>query len=188
MCLFFIPLSSAQSINQPRRGVTHRFYTGRPVFTFGFGLSYTSWKYGLAASPASVSLAPLRALVAQTHAANRTFVARDWLLAAAPPARYQVNVTNTGSVDSDEVVLGFLVPPGAGIGGVPLQSLFGFSRVRVRAGESEVVELYPELLEYSQVDRMGRRYALSGEYTVRFGVKQTATMGGGFVEHRLTAA
>ena len=34
---------------------------------------------------------------------------------------YYVNVTNTGSVDSDEVVLGFLVPPGNGTDGVPLQ-------------------------------------------------------------------
>ena len=34
---------------------------------------------------------------------------------------YFVNVTNTGAVDSDEVVLGFLVPPGAGMEGVPLQ-------------------------------------------------------------------
>ena len=35
--------------------------------------------------------------------------------------RYNVAVTNTGKVDSDDVVLGFMVPPGAGTGGVPLQ-------------------------------------------------------------------
>ena len=40
--------------------------------------------------------------------------------------RFSVNVTNTGSVDADDVVLGFLTPPGAGEDGVPLQSLFGF--------------------------------------------------------------
>jgi beta-D-xylosidase 4 len=40
--------------------------------------------------------------------------------------RLQVNVTNTGSVDSDDVVLGFLTPPGAGQNGVPIQQLFGF--------------------------------------------------------------
>jgi hypothetical protein len=32
-----------------------------------------------------------------------------------------LQVTNTGSVDSDDVVLGFLVPPGAGTDGIPLQ-------------------------------------------------------------------
>ena len=39
------------------------------------------------------------------------------------PMQYQIKVTNTGLVDSDDVVLGFLRPPGAGRGGVPLQQL-----------------------------------------------------------------
>ena len=49
---------------------------------------------------------------------------------------FSVNVTNTGSVDSDEVVLGFLTPPGAGQNGVALKTLFGFQRVHVKAGET----------------------------------------------------
>ncbi len=42
----------------------------------------------------------------------------------SPPPRSSLlllQVTNTGTVDSDDVVLGFLVPPGAGTNGVPLQ-------------------------------------------------------------------
>ena len=35
-------------------------------------------------------------------------------------------------VDADDVVLGFLKPPGAGVGGTPLQTLFGFERVHVK--------------------------------------------------------
>ncbi len=31
-------------------------------------------------------------------------------------------MTNTGTVDADDVVLGFLVPPNAGQGGIPLQA------------------------------------------------------------------
>ena len=31
-------------------GRTYRFYTGKAVVPFGFGLSYTSWSYGLASS------------------------------------------------------------------------------------------------------------------------------------------
>jgi hypothetical protein len=38
------------------------------------------------------------------------------------------------------------------------------------------------------VDRAGKRFALGGEYAVRVGVRETAALGGGFVEHRLTAA
>ena len=64
-------------------GVTHRFYTGKPVLPFGFGLSYTSFSYGIVSAPASpVSLDPLRELIRQTHAANRTFMDRELLLGA----------------------------------------------------------------------------------------------------------
>ena len=38
----------------------------------------------------------------------------------------KVTVTNTGKLDADDVVLGFLTPPGAGQNGVPLQTLYGF--------------------------------------------------------------
>ena len=54
-------------------------------------------------------------------------------------------------MDSDDTLLGFLRPPGAGLGGVPLQQLFGFDRVHLKAGESRLVGLYPELHEFSQV-------------------------------------
>lgn len=101
----------------------------------------------------------------------------------ATPVRYQVKVTNTGDVDSDEVVLGFLRPPGAGMNGVPLQQLFGFERVYLKAGASQLVNLYPEMHDFSQVDRQGQRYELSGDYTVAFGVKES----GGYAEHSFTA-
>jgi len=41
-------------------------------------------------------------------------------------------VTNTGVMDADDVVLGFLTPPSAGVNGVPLQTLYAFDRVRHR--------------------------------------------------------
>ena len=94
-------------------------------------------------------------------------------------------VTNTGSVDSDDVVLGFLVPPGAGTNGVPLQELFGFERVFVRAGETVTVYLGAQGVRFTQADVNGVRHALGGEYTVRFGVRETAAHGMGFAEQRI---
>jgi hypothetical protein len=38
-------------------------------------------------------------------------------------------------VHEEPQVLGMLLPPGAGQGGVPLQTLFGFERVHVKKGE-----------------------------------------------------
>jgi hypothetical protein len=56
----------------------------------------------------------VQSLVDTTKAQNRTFFVQAELDAATPVVSYQVNVTNTGSVDADDAVLGFLTPPGAG--------------------------------------------------------------------------
>lgn len=121
-------------------GRAYRFYSGKAVVPFGSGLSYTTFSYSATeasgAQRVSVSLAPVREILGATHAAGRTFVSSQALADAAPLVQHEVTVTNTGSVDSDRVVLGFLVLPGAGQNGVPLQILFGFERVPVPAGQS----------------------------------------------------
>merc|ERR1712167_21522 len=87
--------------------------------------------------------------------------------------QYVINVTNTGNIDADDVVLGFITPPGAGTGGLPLKYLFGFERVHVKAGETVSVFLYPALTDLSAVSDKGERYPLPGEYKVSFGVEET---------------
>ena len=175
--------------NGTNPGRTHRFYTGQPVLPFGFGLSFTTFKYALHAAPRAgspVSLAPVRAALDDATRAGRTFMRAE--SASAPMVHYAINVTNTGHVDADDVVLGFLTPPGAGTGGVPLQTLFGFERVHVRAGETVTVWLYPSLADLSLVGEDGVRRAAAGEYTVSFGVREAAEHGMGFVRHSFAAA
>ena len=99
-----------------------------------------------------------------------------------------MNVTNTGAVDSDDVVLGFLVPPGAGVGGVPLQELFGFERVHVPAGQTVTVYLGAQGVRFCQAGVDGVRRFLPGTYKVRFGVRETLSGGMGFAEQDLVVA
>merc|ERR1711966_298656 len=96
--------------------------------------------------------------------------------------QYSVNVTNTGKQDADDVVLGFIVPPGAGKNGVPLKFLFGFERVHVKAGETVTVFLYPALTDFAQADADGKLKTAPGTYSVHFGVAETHVHGMGYLE------
>ena len=176
-------------------GRTHRFYVDTPVVPFGFGLSYSTFSYKAVESATGGnrdarggvrSLDVVRMLLADTARAGRTFPDSNIVAAAAPLVSYAVNVTNTGSVDAADVVLGFLTPPGAGVGGVPLQTLFGFERVFLRAGETKALYLYPALTDFTQVSAAGVREVLAGEYTFKFGVEETRGHGMGYVEHVVT--
>ena len=175
-------------------GRTYRFFTGTPVLPFGFGLSYTTWQYTPIPGPVPpAATAAARMSFAAIDAAAKAHAARD-VVGSIPKslqavaADFYVNVTNTGTVDSDDVVLGFLVPPGAGVGGVALQELFGFERVFVPAGQTVTVYLGAQGFRFCQTNKDGVRVAWPGEYTVRIGVKETAELGMGFAEFKMTMA
>ncbi len=156
------------------------------MLPFGFGLSYTTWSYVPLPGPTPPSLAALTA-AADAHAATGVIghIPKSLKMTAVD---FYVNVTNTGSVDSDDVVLGFLVPPGAGTNGVPLQELFGFERVHVPAGQTVTVYLGAQGVRFTQAGTDGVRRALGGEYKVKFGVAETVAGGGGFAETTLLVA
>ena len=161
-------------------GRTYRFYTGMPVLPFGFGLSYTTWQYTPIPGPTPPRFAAIDA-AAKAHAAREIIGSIPKSLQSVA-ADFYINVTNTGSVDSDDVVMGFLVPPGAGTNGVPLQELFGFERVFVPAGQTVTVYLGAQGVRFTQANPDGVRVALPGKYLVRFGVQETASHGMGFAE------
>jgi hypothetical protein len=156
------------------------------VVPFGFGLSYTSFSYQIASTPTVVSLGKLHELLARTRNATGTSHFPK-LSDVGPAVEYVVNVTNTGTIDADDVVLGFIAPPGAGTDGRPIKTLFGFERVHVKAGETVSVFLYPALTELAAVGIDGERHPLPGEYRVSFGVAETVPFGMGYASNVLVA-
>ena len=159
-------------------GHTHRFYTGNAtLFPFGYGLSYTTWVYTPVGEPQAISLHEVSA-AAKAHVAAGGLIGHIPATLLAITQGFWVNVTNTGAVDSDNVVLGFLVPPNAGKDGAPLQELFGFERVFVAAGQTVTVYLGAQGAAFTQVGADGMRRAVRGVYRVRFGLRGAASASG----------
>jgi len=120
------------------RGRTYRYLADKPLYGFGFGLSYTSFEYSNLKIPA-----PIR---------------------AGDPVTVEADVRNTGAVAGDEVVELYLTQPKAYE--TPLRVLAGFQRIHLGAGESAHVSLTIHPRSLGQVDEKGNRVIVSGEYTV----------------------
>jgi beta-glucosidase len=98
-----------------RDGRTYMYFKGDPLYPFGFGLSYTTFKYS-----------NLRT--------SSPKLAKDGALTVS------VDVTNTGSRDGDAVVEMYVQHMGAKVQ-QPHEALKGFKRVTVAAGATKTVEI-----------------------------------------------
>jgi beta-glucosidase len=123
---------------------TYRYFTGKPLWGFGYGLSYSTFKY----SPVKLSAASV---------------------AAGQPLTATVTVTNSSKVAGDEVVEAYLKTPQPD---GPVHSMVGFTRVHLGAGESREVPLEISARSLSSVDAEGERSVLPGSYSLSVGGAQ----------------
>ena len=126
------------------KGRTYRYFSGKPLWGFGYGLSYTTFKYG----PVKLSTESLK---------------------AGDPITATVTVTNTGKVEGDEVVEAYLKTPQQG---GPIHSLVGFERISLAPGASKEVTLKLDPRSLSSVDDQGNRSILAGKYSLTLGSAQ----------------
>lgn len=130
--------------NYTLKGRTYRYFTGKPLWGFGYGLSYSKFTYG----PVKLSASNLK---------------------AGDPITASVTVTNNGTMSGDEVVEAYLKTPQEG---GPIHSLVGFNRVTIGPGASKEVTLKIEPRSLSSVDDQGNRSVLAGKYTLTLGGAQ----------------
>jgi len=146
-------------------GRSYKYYTGKPTFPFGYGLSYTTFTMTWASPPPSGSAA--------TVTSSRS--------GALGP--FKCTVKNTGKVAGDEVVLAFSTPKAhtlrASLGdGVPIakKSLFGFQRVHLEPGASTTVTFTLEAADLAMVDAEGHSALHRGEFAVELSRGHGATL------------
>ena len=98
-----------------------------PSLFFLAGLSYTSFRFTPLNTHAAVTVGDM----ADFHPVYYRTQGQ-----ALSPAVYSLNVTNTGTVASDCVVLGFI---NSSVAGGPISELFDFARVFLQPGETTTV-------------------------------------------------
>ena len=146
-----LPVTFYKSVNDlpaftdySMKGRTYKYFPGKPLWGFGYGLSYAKFKYG----PVKLSAETLK---------------------AGDPLKATVTVTNTGNVSGDEVVEAYVKTPQAD---GPIHSLAGFERVNIPAGQSKEVTLEIDPRAISSVDDAGNRAVLAGKYELSIGGAQ----------------
>eukprot|EP00944_MAST-04C_sp_MAST-4C-sp1_P007923 g7923.t1 len=146
-------------------GITYKYYTGKPLWDFGFGLSYTKFSFKVVSST--------RLVVSTDAIFQHGSIYFQSGGTVKSPAAYDVNVTNTGTFDSECSVLGFVSSDHED---APInKELFDFARVGpLQPGESTIVHLSLPASVLSIVNKDGEEYILPGNYNIEFGVKGSA--------------
>lgn len=121
---------------------SYRFFNGDVLYPFGYGLSYSQFRY----SHMMVSPTQERANQAVT---------------------VSVDVTNTGKVDADEVVQLYLSRHD--VASSPIRTLVGFKRIHLAKGQTSTVRMHLDSRALSSVDDKGRRAVIPGLVTLWMG-------------------
>jgi beta-glucosidase len=140
---------------------TYRYFTGEPLYPFGYGLSYTLFAYS------------------NPHVGSVTMEFGQNKIPIAPVV--SVDVTNTGTIAGDEVVQLYLTH--SGVPGAPIRALEGFHRVHLDPGQKQTVSFALDDRQLSIVDEAGTRLIMpdtinvwigGGQQVVPFGLPKTS--------------
>ena len=127
------------------KGRTYRYYTGKPLYEFGFGLSYTSFTYSnLNAKP---------------------------IVKIGDNVVVKVTVQNSGKLDGEEVVQLYL-DNNQKNDQTPQRVLKGFAKLFLKKGESRTISFLLKPADFSHINKLSKRIVSSASYKISVGGKQ----------------
>ena len=127
------------------KGKTYRYFKGEPLYEFGYGLSYTKFKYGNIKIP------------------NNLDTGKDLTV--------KVDVENIGDLKGDEVVQVYVNNTNADAFN-PHKTLASFERVTFAPGEKKTLTFTIDKEQLSSVTKEGEKVMLPGEYEISVGGAQ----------------
>jgi beta-glucosidase len=125
---------------------TYRYFTGQPLYPFGYGLSYTTFTY-------------------------RDLQIVPEVVSPGESVSVQVEVENSGQYLGDEVVQLYLKDMEASLP-VPQLQLQGFTRIRLAPGEKQTVQFTLTAEQMSFADENGKWVLEPGTFKVWVGGQQ----------------
>jgi len=124
------------------KGRTYRYFNGEALYPFGYGLSYTSFKYSAVKNSATV--------------------------AKGKNAFITISVTNTGKINGEEVVQLYVSNQNKTIH-APIKALKGFKRIALKAGETKTIAFNLTAEDLSIVNEEGKLYQPKGKLMISIG-------------------
>ncbi|CAK9231383.1 unnamed protein product [Sphagnum troendelagicum] len=121
-------------------GRTYRFYTGKTVYDFGYGLSYSTFTHVFTSAPAALIAPTLQ----EQHCYHKWRASSNNGLKCSEKERgicqtlnfaLTIIVQNVGGMDGKHSLLLFSETPTAGIKGAPLRQLVAFEKLYLGADE-----------------------------------------------------
>jgi beta-glucosidase len=131
-----------------RNGRTYMYNKNAPLFPFGYGLSYTSFKYS--------GLKTDKKTLTENETVNVTF-----------------SIQNTGNYEGDEVAQLYVGFPDSKVER-PVRALKGFIRIFVRKGETKAVTIPLKSSDLSYWDTVSNKWSLEpGKIDMYIGASST---------------
>lgn len=124
------------------KGRTYRYFKGEALYPFGYGLSYTTFKYDQLKTVAS--------------------------LVKNKSTTVSVRVTNTGKIDGEEVIQLYIKSINS-VEHAPIKSLKGFQRILLKAGESKLIKFNLSTEQLSLINDEGKSYQSKGKIIISVG-------------------
>lgn len=127
------------------KGKTYRYFSGKPLYEFGYGLSYTTFEYSVKNIPDEIN--------------------------TGEDIKLSVNVKNTGSMDGDEVVQLYVSLPDSKLK-KSIRSLQGFKRIFLKKGEIQTVEFILKPAQFAARNDENKAVVEPGDVLLSIGGKQ----------------